>query len=93
MGTEIRIKLNVPDKYVQYLWGSRFDDISGIVQVQVIGPYNGEHDLYEGGYCEPVISESAEDVATLEQVERELGGREPTAEISCSSSGCSQSSP
>lgn len=79
MSTEITVELSVPENYVQYLWGSGFDDFEyGILLIKITGPYSGSHELYEGGFCEPVPSDTTSDQLTFEQVQRELGMREPT---------------
>lgn len=78
MNQQMTLDIDVPAGYVQYLGGTRFDDAGDGVIITVTGSYQGQHVLYQGAFCEPVIAGSPEDTAAREQIEREVayGGAE-----------------
>ena len=72
MGAEATLNINVPDGYVQYLGGTRFDDTSDGVLVKITGPYTGQHRLFQGAFCDPVEAGSPEDAAAENQIRQEI---------------------
>jgi hypothetical protein len=78
-GNWMTLQLNVPDGYVQYLIGSRFDNTFDGVLVRVIGPYQAIHRLYNGMFCEPVTLSSER--ATREHALAELATGGQTCEL------------
>lgn len=72
MGQSMFLNISVPSGYVQYLGGSRFDNVSDGVFVTITGPYSSTHELFQGAFCEPVVIGSPEDTAAKAQIEREV---------------------
>lgn len=83
-GDEADIDLSVPEDHIQYIWASFFDrETSGIVLITVTGPYQGTHQIIDGGLCDPILTTSYFNDLTYQYIlEVELGGRLPTVEIS-----------
>ncbi len=84
IGKSMFLDIAVSSGYVQYLGGSRFDEVLDGVLVTVTGPYNGRHELFQGAFCEPVVRDSPEDAAAKSQIERELR----FGEVACDLGDC-----